>query len=399
VGKLNMDEFAFGSSTETSAFKSTRNPWDLSRVPGGSSGGSAAAVASGMVPVALGSDTGGSIRQPASFCGVVGFKPTYGMVSRYGVVAFGSSLDQVGPLARSVQDVAYAFKAICGQDPLDCSSQASLVDYVAAAEQGMRLAHEAHGLKGTRVGIVPAYLHAEGVSAEIVAALNQAIAHLERLGASIVELELPNAQAALAAYYVIGPCEAFSNLSRFDSVRYGNFRDIQDIDAADLGSRYEQARARGFGPEAIRRIMLGSYLLSSGVYHTYYYPAQQVRTLITQDYQRAFEQSDVLLTPVSPRTAFKFGEIADPTAMYLSDIFTRPINIAGNGGLSLPTGLGADSKLPVSVQIIGPQFKDENILRVAAALEQCYPRDWRLAPLEPASEAAAAPHACEGGPR
>ncbi|MDR1712541.1 MAG: Asp-tRNA(Asn)/Glu-tRNA(Gln) amidotransferase subunit GatA [Coriobacteriales bacterium] len=371
LGKLNMDEFAFGSSTETSAFKRTNNPWDLTRVPGGSSGGSAAAVAAGMLTVTLGSDTGGSIRQPAAFCGVVGFKPTYGVVSRYGVVAFGSSLDQVGPFGRSVADVAITLDAISGRDPLDCTSQAVTTCFSAPEVL-------AAGVAGTRIGYVPGFLEAEGIDAEIVTATRAALAKLEGLGAEIVEIELPNAAAALAAYYVIGPCEAFSNLSRFDSVRYG----YREGGAGDLGEQYEQSRAHGFGPEAVRRIMLGSYLLSSGVYNTYYYPAQQVRTLITEDYQRAFEQVDALLSPVSPRTAFRFGEISDPASMYLSDIFTIPINIAGNGGLSLPVGLGEDSGLPVGVQIIGPQFRDENTLRVAAALESCYPDIARLAPAQ-----------------
>jgi aspartyl-tRNA(Asn)/glutamyl-tRNA(Gln) amidotransferase subunit A len=368
LGKLNMDEFAFGSSTETSAFGRTHNPWDLERVPGGSSGGSAAAVAAGLATVTLGSDTGGSIRQPASFCGVVGLKPTYGVVSRYGVVAFGSSLDQVGPFGKTVADVAAALDAIAGRDALDCTSQqvpVRFADFLNA------------GVEGLRIGVVPSFLAAEGIEPEIVAATKDALARLEGLGAHIVEVELPNAAAALAAYYVIGPCEAFSNLSRFDSVRYG----YREGGARDLGEQYEQSRAHGFGPEAVRRIMLGSYLLSSGVYNTYYYPAQQVRTLITQDYTRAFEQVDALITPVSPRTAFRFGEIGDPTSMYLSDIFTIPINIAGNGGLSLPVGLGETSGLPVGVQVIGPQFKDENIIRVASALESCYPHIGRLAPL------------------
>jgi aspartyl-tRNA(Asn)/glutamyl-tRNA(Gln) amidotransferase subunit A len=359
LGKLNMDEFAFGSSTETSAFGRTCNPWDLERVPGGSSGGSAASVAAGMATVTLGSDTGGSIRQPASFCGVVGFKPTYGTVSRYGVVAFGSSLDQVGPFGKTVADVAATLDAISGHDPLDCTSQqveARFSSFLGA------------GVKGTKIGVVPGFLEMQGIEGEIVTATKDAIARLEALGAEIVEIELPHAAAALAAYYVIGPCEAFSNLSRFDSVRYG----YREEGARDLGEQYEQSRAHGFGPEAIRRIMLGSYLLSSGVYETYYYPAQKVRTLISQDYVQAFEKVDALLTPVSPRTAFKFGEIGDPTSMYLSDIFTIPINIAGNGGLSLPVGLGETSGLPIGVQIIGPQFKDENIIRVAAALEGTY---------------------------
>lgn len=370
MGKLNMDEFAFGSSTETSAFKKTRNPWDPERVPGGSSGGSAAAVAAGMLTVSLGSDTGGSIRQPASFCGVVGFKPSYGVVSRSGVVAFGSSLDQVGPFGRSVADVAAVTDAICGRDPLDCTSQDVKPDFCASVLAGQ---HE--GIKGMRVGIVSEYLEASGITEEVVTAFKEAVRRVEGLGAEIIELDLPNARAALSAYYVIGPCEAFSNLSRFDSIRYG----YRVSDASDMTEQYEQSRAQGFGPETTRRILLGNYLLSSGVYDTYYYPAQQVRTLITQDYQSAFEKADVLLTPTSPRTAFRFGEVSDPTSMYLSDIFTIPINIAGNGGLSLPVGFGKESGLPVGLQVIGPQFKDTNILRIAAALEATYDIE-RLAP-------------------
>ncbi len=359
VGKLNMDEFAFGSSTETSAFGPTLNPWDATRVPGGSSGGSAAAVAAGLVPVALGSDTGGSIRQPASFCGVVGVKPTYGMVSRYGVVAFGSSLDQVGPFARTVEDAALALNAICGHDPLDCTSQPCSVDFTANLSEGV---------KGMKVGIIPAFMEAEGLSAEVKAKVEEAAAKLEAAGAELHEVELPNAKAAISAYYVLGPCEAFSNLARFDSVRYG----YSDPGHKDLGSQYEASRAKGFGLEARRRIMLGSYLLSAGVYEQYYYPAQQVRTLITEDYTKAFDQVDCLLAPAAPRTAFKFGEIAEPAEMYLSDMFTISINIAGNGGMSMPVGLGAESGLPVGVQLMGPAFKDENMLRVAAELERIY---------------------------
>ena len=367
LGKLNMDEFAFGSSTETSAFGCTHNPWDLESVPGGSSGGSAAAVAAGMSVVALGSDTGGSIRQPASFCGVVGFKPSYGFVSRHGVSAFASSLDQVGPFGRTVADVAATLDAIAGFDPFDCTSRHIDSKFSLCLDSG---------IQGTKIGVVSSFLEFEGIENEVITATNDAISQLEELGANIVEIELPHAAAALSAYYVIGPCEAFSNLSRFDGIRYG----FHEEGARNLDELYEESRAHGFGPEVIRRIMLGSYLLSSGVYDKYYYPAQQVRTLITLDFTRAFEQVDALLTPTSPRAAFKFGEIADPTAMYLSDIFTIPCNIAGNGALSLPVGLGKDSGLPVGMQIIGPQFKDENIFTVAAALESCYDID-RLAPL------------------
>ncbi len=359
IGKLNMDEFAFGSSTETSAFGPTRNPWDLERVPGGSSGGSAAAVAAGLVPVTLGSDTGGSIRQPGSFCGIVAVKPTYGMVSRYGVVAFGSSLDQVGPFARSVADAALALNAIVGRDELDCTSQPCDVDFTA---------NLADGVRGLRVGVVPAFLEAEGLAPEVKAKVEAAASALEAAGAELVEVELPHARAAMSAYYVLGPCEAFSNLARFDSVRYG----YCDPGHSDLGSQYEASREHGFGPEARRRIMLGSYLLSAGVYDRYYYPAQQVRTLITRDYLEAYEKVDVILAPVAPRTAFKFGEIGDPTEMYLSDMFTISINIAGNGGMSVPVGLGADTGMPVGVQLIAPPFKDANMLRAAAALELAF---------------------------
>ncbi len=362
LGKLNMDEFAFGSSTETSAFGPTRNPWDPTRVPGGSSGGSAAAVAAGMACITLGSDTGGSIRQPASFCGIVGVKPTYGLVSRYGVVAFGSSLDQVGPLARSVEDAAVCMQAIGRPDPRDCTSQEVDIDFVGAVEQG------AKGIEGLRVGIVSAFMEAQGLEPEVRAKVEEATAALEGAGAQIVEVELPHTSAAISAYYVLGPCEAFSNLARFDSVRYG----YADPGHTDLGTQYEASRAKGFGIEAKRRIMLGSYLLSSGVYEQYYYPAQQVRTLITQDFECAFERCDVIVAPSSPRTAFTFGEISDPTTMYLSDMFTVSINIAGNGGMSVPCGVGHDTGLPVGVQVIAPAFKDAAMFRAAAALEAVY---------------------------
>lgn len=361
LGKLNMDEFAFGSSTETSYFGPTRNPWDLERVPGGSSGGSAAAVAAGLATATLGSDTGGSIRQPASFCGVVGVKPTYGVVSRYGVVAFGSSLDQVGPFARSVEDAALVMNALVrgGSDHRDCTSQSIATDFTANLDEGV---------SGMRIGIVPAFMEAEGLDAEVKERIEEAAKKLEAAGAELVEIELPNAQAAMSAYYVLGPCEAFSNLARFDSVRYGYCVD----GCKDLNEQYELSRAGGFGVEARRRIMLGSYLLSSGVYDKYYYPAQQVRTLITQDYTYAYHKVDCILTPVSPRTAFKFGEINDPTSMYLSDMFTISINIAGNGGMSVPVGLGSESGLPIGAQLISPAFRDENMFRVAAELERCY---------------------------
>jgi aspartyl-tRNA(Asn)/glutamyl-tRNA(Gln) amidotransferase subunit A len=359
LGKTNMDEFAFGSSTESSHFGPTCNPRDLSRVPGGSSGGSAAAVAAGSATVTLGSDTGGSIRQPAAFCGVVGMKPTYGVVSRYGVVAFGSSLDQVGPFGRSVDDVALAMDALAGRDPRDCTSQ----------EWGRSFTARLHeGVAGKRVGVIGSLTHAQGVDPEVSAALDAAAANLASAGAELVEVELPNAAAAISAYYVLAPCEAFSNLARFDGVRYGH----QCADPRDLADMSARSRAEGFGPEVKRRIMLGAYLLSSGVYERYYYPAQQVRALITQDYRKAFESVDAILMPSSPRTAFAFGEMSDPTQMYLSDMFTISLNIAGNCGVSVPVGTGASSGLPVGAQLIGPAFKDDELLRVAAALQDFY---------------------------
>lgn len=360
VGKTNMDEFAFGSSTESSAFGPTCNPRDLGCVPGGSSGGSAAAVAAGMTTVTLGSDTGGSIRQPAAFCGVVGMKPTYGMVSRYGVVAFGSSLDQVGPFGRTVEDVALSMNALAGRDLRDCTSQPWNTDF---------LAHLHDGVAGKRIGVIPSLTHAEGVSAEVSEAIEAAAANLASAGAELVEVELPNAAAAISAYYVLAPCEAFSNLARFDGVRYGH-QCAEPRDLADMSSR---SRAEGFGPEVKRRIMLGAYLLSSGVYDKYYYPAQQVRALITQDYKNAFQKVDAVLMPSAPFTAFKFGELSNPTQMYMADMFTVPLNIAGNCGVSVPVGLGRETGRPVGAQLIGPAFADDQLLRIAATLQGFYP--------------------------
>ena len=359
VGKTNMDEFAFGSSTESSAFHRTNNPWDTARVPGGSSGGSAAAVAAGEATLALGSDTGGSIRQPASFCGVVGMKPTYGAVSRYGVVAFGSSLDQVGPFGRSVADVALAMNALVspGRDPYDSTSQECPVDFIERLEDP---------IEGKTVGVVPALMEAEGLTPEMRAAMARAQEAFVAEGARIQEIDLPNIASSIAAYYVIGPCEAFSNLARFDGVRFG----YQEPGCATLAEQTALSRAHGFGAEAKRRQMLGAYLLGAGVYDKYYYPAQQVRTLITQDYLRAFEQVDVILLPTSPSAAFRFGEISDPTAMYLSDMFTISNNIVGNGGISVPLGLGEDSGMPVSAQLQGPAFSDRRLLTFARALER-----------------------------
>ena len=369
LGKTNMDEFAFGSSTESSAFHRTNNPWDTERVPGGSSGGSAAAVAAGEATSTLGSDTGGSIRQPASLCGVVGMKPTYGAVSRYGVVAFGSSLDQVGPFGRSVADVALAMNALTGpgRDPYDSTSQNCPVDF---------LEHLDDPIEGRKVGVVPALMEAAGLTQEVKDALAGAIKALEDQGAEIVEVELPNIASAIAAYYVIAPCEAFSNLARFDGVRYG----YQEPDCLSLAEQTAKSRAHGFGEEAKRRQMLGAYLLASGVYDKYYYPAQQVRTLITRDYVEAYKRCDVILMPAAPRTAFKFGEMSDPTQMYASDMFTISNNIAGNGGISVPIGLGAESKLPVSAQLQGPAFSDRRLLQFARAVERAYAAKGVVAP-------------------
>lgn len=361
LGKVNMDEFAFGSSTESSAFRPTHNPWDLERVPGGSSGGSAAAVAAGMATLALGSDTGGSIRQPAAFCGVVGMKPSYGMVSRYGVVAFGSSLDQVGPFGRTVEDTALALDALTagGRDPFDGTSQDA---------EGAFAAHLNDDIAGLRVGIIPTFMDAEGLDAEVKATAEKAASSLVDQGATLVDVDLPHLDAAIAAYYVIGPAEAFSNLARFDGVRYG----YQEPGCSNLASQSALSRAHGFGAEAKRRQMLGAYLLSSGVYDRYYYAAQKARSLITADYQRAFEQVDVILMPASPTCAFKHGELSDPTQMYLSDMFTISINIAGNGGITVPCGLGAASGMPVAVQLVGRAFDDRRLLTFARAVERAH---------------------------
>ncbi len=359
LGKTNLDEFAQGSSTEHSAYQTTHNPWDTERVPGGSGGGSAAAVAAFEAPLALGTDTGGSIRQPASLCGVVGFKPTYGAVSRYGVVAFGSSLDQVGPFGRTVEDVALAMNALtgAGHDPYDCTSQDCAVDFTE---------HLNDSIEGKRVGIIPAFMEAEGLTPEVKAAVQRAAQELQNQGAELVEVDLPHLDAAIAAYYVIGPAEAFSNLARFDGIRYG----YQEEGCANLSDQSSLSRAHGFGAEAKRRQMLGAYLLSSGVYDKYYYAAQKARTLITQDYDAAYAKVDTILMPASPRTAFKFGEISDPTQMYLSDLYTISLNICGNGGISVPLGLGEDTQLPVSAQLVGPAFKDRQLLTFARALER-----------------------------
>ncbi|AEB07536.1 aspartyl/glutamyl-tRNA(Asn/Gln) amidotransferase subunit A [Coriobacterium glomerans PW2] len=359
MGKANMDEFAFGSSTESSAFHRTNNPWDTARVPGGSSGGSAAAVAAGEVVLSLGSDTGGSTRQPASLCGVVGMKPTYGAVSRYGVVAFGSSLDQVGPIGRTVEDVACAMDALTsgGRDPLDAMSRDVPADFLSFLDMP---------LDGLRFGIAPTLMEVEGLSPEVASAQERASRALEEQGATPVEIELPHLNAAIAAYHVIGSAEAFSNLARFDGIRYG----YQQPGCKTLGQQISRSRARGFGAEAKRRQLLGAYLLSTEAYERYYIAAQKARTLITRDYEEAFRQVDVILMPTSPGVAFRFGEIEDPTRMYLSDMFTISINIVGNAGISVPAGLGETSHLPVSAQLVAPAFHDRELLGWARALER-----------------------------
>ncbi len=356
VGKTNTDEFAMGSSTENSAYFTTRNPWDLERVPGGSSGGSAAAVAAGMAPLALGSDTGGSVRQPASFCGVVGIKPSYGRVSRYGLVAFASSLDQIGALGRTVTDAALLLSAIAGHDPRDSTSMpAPAPDYTRALGPDLR---------GVRVGVPQAYL-VDGVQPEVEAAVRAAITKLVGLGAEIREVQLPHTDYALPTYYLIAPAECSANLARYDGVRYG----LSASDADDIWEVYRQTRGRGFGAEVKRRIMLGTWALSTGYYDQFYLKAQKVRTLIRQDFDRAFQDVDVVVGPTTPTTAFKIGEKADdPLQMYLSDVFTLSCNLAGICGVSVPCGF-ADG-LPVGLQIQGPAFAEEQVLRVAYAYEQ-----------------------------
>jgi len=360
VGKLNCDEFAMGSSTENSALGTTRNPWDGNRVPGGSSGGSGAAVAAGECHAALGTDTGGSVRLPAAFCGVVGLKPTYGRVSRYGVIAYASSLDQVGPLARDVADTALMLEAIAGHDPADSTASPRPVpSYLAALEQGVR---------GLRLGLPREYF-VEGMQPEVEAGVRAAVRELERLGAIVEPVSLPHTEYAIATYYLIATAEASSNLARYDGIRYG-----LRVPADSLGAMYEASRAAGFGTEVKRRIMLGTYALSAGYYDAYYLKAQQVRTLIRRDFEQVFQRCEALVTPVAPTTAFRLGEkIADPLTMYLSDIFTISVNLAGLPGLALPCGFDA-SGLPIGLQVIGRPFDEETVLRIGAAYEQA--TDW-----------------------
>ncbi len=356
VGKTNLDEFAMGSSTENSAFGPTRNPHDAGRVPGGSSGGSAAAVAAGFAALALGSDTGGSIRQPASFCGIVGAKPTYGTVSRYGLVAFASSLDQIGPFAGDVADAARLLEVISGHDQRDSTS---------IPEPALALADQLdRGVEGLRVGVVQELLDADGIAPDVSARTRAAVEALEAAGAKIEEVSVPAVIYGLSAYYLIAPAEASSNLARYDGVRYG-----LRLDAATTGEMYDRTRTAGFGAEVKRRVMLGTYALSAGYYDAYYGKAQKVRTLIIRDFDAAYERCDVLLSPTAPTTAFELGAKADPLAMYLNDICTIPSNLAGHPAISVPFGTGDDG-LPIGIQIMAPALAEPTMFRVAAALER-----------------------------
>ncbi len=356
LGKTNMDEFAMGSSNETSYFGPVSNPYDFERVPGGSSGGSAASVAANETIIALGSDTGGSIRQPASLCGIVGLKPTYGLISRYGLVAFASSLDQIGPMTKDVTDCALLLQAIAGYDPDDSTSiKTEIPDYMSSLTGD---------IKGLKIGVLEEFM-GEGLDSQVKGVIEQAIKILEGLGAEVGNASLPHADYALPAYYLIAPAEASSNLARFDGVRYG-FRAEEFTDMLDL---YKKTRAQGFGAEVKRRIMIGTYALSAGYYEAFYGQAQKVRTLIIQDFKEAFSQFDLLVSPTSPTVAFKIGEkTADPLQMYLSDIYTIPANLAGLPGISLPAGL-VDG-LPVGLQILGNHFQEEKILQASYAFEQ-----------------------------
>ncbi|HWS84296.1 MAG TPA: Asp-tRNA(Asn)/Glu-tRNA(Gln) amidotransferase subunit GatA [Ktedonobacteraceae bacterium] len=363
VGKTNMDEFAMGSSTEHSAFFPTRNPWDLERTPGGSSGGSAAAVAAGMAMGSYGSDTGGSIRQPGSLCNLVGLKPTYGRVSRFGLIAFGSSLDQIGPFARNTRDAAILLQAIAGHDPRDATSSLQPVqDYSAALTSS---------IKGLRIG-VPEEYWVEGTQPAVVKVVRQAIERLRDLGAEISLVSLPHTKYGVAAYYIIAPAEASANLARYDGVKYGySYRDT-----SEMWEAMEKTREFGFGAEVKRRIMLGTYALSAGYYDAYYIRAQKIRALIAQDFEKAFEHFDVLVSPACPTVAFKLGEISDPYQMYLQDVFTIPANLAGICGVSIPGGFSEG--LPVGLQLLGNIFREDSILRTADAFEHDtdYHKQW-----------------------
>jgi aspartyl-tRNA(Asn)/glutamyl-tRNA(Gln) amidotransferase subunit A len=356
-GRLNMDEFAMGSSTENSAFQTTRNPWDLSRIPGGSSGGSAAAVVADECVASLGSDTGGSIRQPAALCGCVGIKPSYGRVSRYGLVAYASSLDQIGPFTKDVRDAATLLELLSGVDHCDSTSVPHPVPKYSANLGG--------GIKGLKIGLAREYMIG-GLDPEVKQAVDASVKQLESLGAEIVEVSLPHTDYAVATYYIIATAEASANLARFDGVRYG-----QRVEGGDLIEMYGKTRGAGFGAEVKRRIILGTYVLSSGYYDAYYLRAQKVRTLIRNDFLKAFEKVDAIVTPTTPTAAFKVGEKSDdPLQMYLSDIFTISCNLAGNCGISVPCGFTSSPKLPIGLQLLGKPFGEETILRIAHAYEQ-----------------------------
>ena len=360
LGKGNMDEFAMGSSCETSAFHPTYNPWDLNRVPGGSSGGAAASVASGQVPFAIGSDTGGSIRQPAALCGVVGMKPTYGLVSRYGLIAFASSLDQIGPLTRTVYDNAMVLDIIAGHDPMDATSVNRKSESISATLTG--------DIKGRKLG-VPSEYFGNGIDEGVKNLVKDAIKTLEREGAEIVEVSLPHTKYALSCYYIIAPSECSSNLARYDGVKYGH----SFLGTDNMWQAMENSRGEGFGQEVKRRMMIGTYALSSGYYDAYYLKAQKVRTLIKQEFDEVFQQVDAIISPTSPTTAFEVGEkIGDPLSMYLSDILTIPANMAGLPGMSVPCGFVDD--LPVGLQIIGPRFSESRIYNIGMAYERS--TDW-----------------------
>ena len=373
LGKTNMDEFAMGSSTENSAFGVTRNPVDLDRVPGGSSGGSAAAVGGRQAPLGIGTDTGGSIRQPAAFCGIVGVKPTYGLVSRFGLVAFGSSLDQVGPMARSVADAAALYEAIAGHDPRDATS-------IPEDPPPARPALD-RGVEGLRIGVITSFLEGEGVEPGVRARCAEAIERLSALGADVVEVALPHADKALPAYYLIAPSEASSNLSRFDGVRYG-----LRVDGPTTEEMMAATRAEGFGPEVKRRIMIGTYALSAGYFDAYYLQAQKVRTLVQEDFAAAYADCDVLVSPATPSSAFGIGEkVDDPLAMYLNDVFAVPSNLAGTPAMSLPVGVD-EAGLPVGLQVMAPHLGEPVMFQVAAALEADLGLDLAPTALEDAAE-------------
>ncbi len=365
VGKTNCDEFAMGSSTENSAFGPVGNPWDVERVPGGSSGGSAAAVGAGMVPISYGSDTGGSIRQPASLCGVVGYKPTYGRMSRYGLIAFASSLDQVGPFAHTVADAAAAYVAVAGHDPRDSTSLPDDVDDPGALLQ--------RGVAGMRLGVPREYM-GEGLEPGVRARVTEAIAVLQKLGANIEEVSLPSTDLGLSTYYIIAPAECSSNLARYDGVRYG-----RRVERPSLTDTLMRTRGEGFGNEVKRRVMLGTYALSSGYYDAYYRRAQKVRTLIAREFDAVFESVDALVCPTSPKVAFTQGAIQDPIQMYLNDALTIPVNLAGLPGISVPCGFS--DALPVGLQVIAPRLCDARVFQVAGAYEQATGWHSRRAPM------------------